>query len=329
MYQTIARFLAAAVIVACAGTTAFAADKVTFQLDWIPGGDKSPIYICIHFDICAKHDLEIDIASGRGSSDAITKMATGTSEVGVAGLSALMTAKAREGAPVKAVMAYFTKGPHAFYTTTGTGITKLSDVAGKKVATAPFSSSNVFLPLVLDANGIDPASVTIINAEPGALGPLLMTGQVDAVISWVTSFSLYTAQSKEAGKEIVVLPWSEGGLTLYSATLMASDKFLTERPEVARRFVKAYQESVAFMIGNPEGAAEALVAMVPELDLKVSTGSAKDALPLIDNEVTDKDGLGVIEPGRLKSTWMWVSKSQKLPEDALDPESVVDRSFLN
>ena len=47
---------------------ASAADKVIFQLDWLPGGDKAPIYVCIQEGFCSQAGLEVEIASGRGST---------------------------------------------------------------------------------------------------------------------------------------------------------------------------------------------------------------------------------------------------------------------
>ncbi|KUF11975.1 ABC transporter substrate-binding protein [Pseudoponticoccus marisrubri] len=316
--------LAAALLAA----PAQAQDKVTYQLDWLPGGDKAPIYVCIHEGICAEAGLEVTIEPGRGSSEAITKLATGTSDIGSAGIEALMAARATEGVPVTAVMNIFNTGPHAFYTTAGSGIESITDVAGKTIATSPFTSSNVFLPLVLDENGMSEDDITLTKSDPGALGPLLMTGRADAIIAWLTDVSRYTNQAEEAGKEIVILPWADAGLELYSASLVASDSFLAERPDVARRFVAAFKASMEFAHANPDKAAEAVAAVVPELSAEDVAGSWLDASKLAFNEVTEMYGLGALDPDRLEATWTRVAASQGLDEAALDPESIVDRSFL-
>lgn len=305
-----------------------AQDLVTYQLDWLPGGDKSPIYVCVQEGFCADAGIEVKIEPGRGSSEAITKLATGSSDIGSAGLGALMAAKATESVPVTAVMSIFNTGPHAFYTTADQGIAKLTDVKGKKIATSPFTASNVYLPLVLADNGMAEADIELTKADPGALGPMLMTGQQDAIIAWLTDVTRYTAQAKEAGKEIVVLPWADAGLVLYSASLVASDTFLSERPDVAKRFVAAFKKSVEFAQANPDKAGEAVAAMVPELDAAYVTSSWGDASALVFNAVTDKDGLGAFEPERVAATWARVAASQGLDPAALDPESIIDRSLL-
>lgn len=320
--------VSAAALGTALATPAAAMDKVTYQLDWLPGGDKAPIYVCIHEGFCADAGLEISLEPGRGSSEAITKLATGASDVGSAGIEALMAARANEGVPVTAIMNIFNTGPHAFYTTKDKGIASITDVKGKAIATSPFTSSNVFLPLVLEENGMTEGDITLTKADPGALGPLLMTGQADAIIAWLTDVSRYAGQAEEAGKEIVVLPWAEAGLELYSASLVASDSFLADRPDVAKRFVAAFKKSLEFAHANPDKAAEAVSAIVPELGSEDVKGSWLDASKLAFNDVTEKYGLGTFDKDRLAATWMRVAASQGLDQEALDPESVVDRSFM-
>ncbi|WVM90252.1 ABC transporter substrate-binding protein [Halopseudomonas pachastrellae] len=74
----------AMVIAMSASGFAAAADKVTYQLDWLPGGDKAPVYAGIQQGFFADEGLEVTVASGRGSTDAITKIATGQADIGSA-----------------------------------------------------------------------------------------------------------------------------------------------------------------------------------------------------------------------------------------------------
>nr|WP_284739448.1 ABC transporter substrate-binding protein [Rhizobium sp. CG5] len=325
----ISKTLSAATVAALltAGSAA-AADKVVFQLDWLPGGDKAPIYVCIDKGFCADEGIEVAIEPGRGSTEAITRLAAGTSDVGSADIGALMAAKVTEKVGITAIMSIFNKGPHAFFAIKGTGVTKIEDVKGKQVATSPFTSSNVFLPLVLADKGMTEADITLTKADPGALGPMLMTGASEVIIAWMTNVSVFTKQAASAGKELEVLPWYSAGLDLYSASLLASDKFITERPDVAKRFVKAFKKSLEYVKSNPDESAVAVNKIVPELSVDDVKGAIMDTLILEFNDVTDKDGLGVFETARLAETWKRVSAAQKLEPAALDPEAMVNRSFL-
>ncbi|MBX9761385.1 MAG: ABC transporter substrate-binding protein [Beijerinckiaceae bacterium] len=319
---------ASAFALAASFSAASAQDKVIFQLDWLPGGDKAPIYICINRGFCKEAGLDVSIASGRGSTEAITKLGTGSSDIGSAGMEALMAAKAREKVPVVAVMSIFNQGPHAFFTLKGNNVTEMKDVKGKRVATSPFTASNVFLPLVLSDMGMSESDIRLTKADPGALGPMLMTGATDVIIAWMTDVSRYTNQAIAAKREIVVMPWSTQGLNLYSASLVASEKFLKERPDVARRFVAAYKKSMEFANSNQAESVKAVTSVVPELNAVDVEGSLKDMLVLMHNDVSAKDGLGSLEPKRLAETWARTAASLKLDPKSLDPETVVDRSFM-
>ncbi|MEQ8966925.1 MAG: ABC transporter substrate-binding protein [Azospirillaceae bacterium] len=311
------------------GAPALAADQVTFQLDWVPGGDKAHVYVGVQQGFFAEEGIELEILSGSGSTDAITRIATGASDIGVCGLGALMAAKVESPElPVTAVMSVFTDGPHAIFTTADTSIDALTDVGGTTVGTAPFSSSNVYWPLVLSENGVDPESVEIVNTEPGSLGPMLMTGRIDAAIMWVTNEPLLEPQAAEAGKELVMMPWSDYGLEMYSTSLVVSDSFIEENPDLLRRFNRAFAKSMAFMRDNPAVAAEALATIVPEIDAAVAEGQIRAALDLAFNDATEAAGPGNFDPDRLAGTWDWVSRAQGFAPDAIDPESVVDRSFV-
>ncbi|MEH6491794.1 ABC transporter substrate-binding protein [Halopseudomonas sp.] len=318
----------AMVIAMSASGMAAAADKVTYQLDWLPGGDKAPVYVGVQQGFFADEGLEVSIASGRGSTDAITKIATGQADIGSADIGALMAARAQDTVPVSAVYMIFNQGPHAFFSLSDSGIENFSDIAGKKVATSPFTSSNAFLPLVLKANDMPADAVSLTKSDPGALGPMLVTGNTDAIIAWVTNIALFKQQAAAAGKDINVIRWSDAGLLLYSSAVVASDKFLGERPDVAKRFMRAFDKSLRFTNEHPEKAAADLHTMVPEVDAAVATAQIGDSMELVFNDISKADGLGSMTPERIATTWKWVAEANELSADSLDPETIVNRDFM-
>ena len=108
MLHKLSRPLLLAAALGCT-SAAFAADKVTFQLDWLPGGDKAPVYVGIQQGFFAAEELEVSISNGRGSTDAITKMATGQADVGSADIGALMAARAQDQVVITSYSIHYTK----------------------------------------------------------------------------------------------------------------------------------------------------------------------------------------------------------------------------
>ncbi|WP_089138888.1 ABC transporter substrate-binding protein [Vibrio rumoiensis] len=309
-------------------TNVLAADKVNFQLDWLPGGDKAPVYVAVQQGFFAEQDLDVTIRQGKGSTDAITKVATGTADIGSSDLVSLLVAKANDDVPVKAIYSLFSKAPYAFYVLDNSGINSVKDVANKKIVTSPFTSANVFLPLLLRKNHVEEDSVTLTKADPGALNPMLITGKSDVMISWVTDSVKNQSQAEAVGKKLKILPWHDAGLDFYSSSLIASDRFLAEKPDVAKRFVKAYAKAVAYTWAHPEQSAKGVHNMVPEVDIKQATDTIISIEGLVINDVSNKDGIGAFTPERLAETWKWTAEAQQLNASKFDPESAITRDFI-
>jgi NitT/TauT family transport system substrate-binding protein len=303
-------------------------EKVTFQLDWLPGGNKAPVYVGKQLGYFHDAGIEVAIASGRGSTDAITKLATGSSDIGMADIASLLAAKAKSEVPVKAVMSIFSQAPHAFFTLKGNGINGVKDVKGKRIATSPFTSSNVFLPLLLDQYGLNESDVTLTKTDASALAPMLITGRTDVIIGWVSDVEKFQVMAKKTGRELIVMPWHEAGLKMYSTALIASDRFLAERPEVAKRFIKAYKKSIEYTWAHPVEAAAMLNKIVPEVDAKIAADTITSIHQLVYNDFSKLHGLGQFESHRLNDTWHSVALAQQLASDSLSPESAIATDFL-
>ena len=273
-----------------------AAEKVTFLLDWIPAGDSATVYVAVQKGLFAAEGLDVTVQSGRGSSDVITKLATGTADMATGGLAALLQAKAESNVPVTAVYSIYTAQPDAIFTTEGSGIDSLKDLVGKKVATATFSSSNVVWPLVLEANAVDPAKIDVLKVDPGTLAPLLATGKVDAVINWVTGAPAFEGPLGEANKKLKLISWADHGFNGYGLSVFASDKMLKERPGTVKKFLAAFNKAKNMAIADPSIAAASLKASLPETDVATAEKQWQAAIPLMVNATEKADGDGAFEP---------------------------------
>lgn len=318
--------LIASALLALFSQSVLAADKVRWLNDWLPAGDKAAIYLGVEQGLFAAEGIEVEIASARGGSDVVTKLATNSADFGSAGLASLLQAKAQGEVPVVAVAPIYNKQPDAFFTAEGSGIESFKDIVGKTVATPTFSASNVVWPLLLERNGIDPASVRLLKVDPGALAPMLATGKVDATINWLTVAPGFVRALGEADKTLKTIPWSEYGFEGYGLSLVASQRFVQSNPDVAKKFVKAYRQAQANAIADPAAAAAALKKMVAEVDEQQAEEQFAASVPLMVNEISEAEGAG-FDAQRLATTWEWVARAQGLEVDSLDPASAIDSSL--
>jgi NitT/TauT family transport system substrate-binding protein len=315
-------------MVIAAGLPAFAAEKVTFMIDWLPAGDKAVPYLGVQMGLFAAEGLDVRIQSGRGSSDVVTKLGTGAADMGTGGLAALLQARAEAPVPVKAIMSIYTLQPDALFTTETSGISGIKDVVGKTIATATFSSSNVAWPLVLKANGVDASKVDLLKADPGALAPMLASGKVAATINWITVAPAFVKPLAESGKKLKLVMWSDYGFDGYGLSVFASERMLKQHPETVKKFMRAYAKATAMAIADPLAAAKAVHALAPEVDVAVARDQFAASIPLMVNAISKKDGMGAFEKGLLATTWKWTAEAQNMPLNKIDPETAVDRSFI-
>ena len=311
-----------------ANAAAVAAEKIVFMIDWLPAGDKAVPYLGVQEGLFAAEGLEVTIQSGRGSSDVVTKLGTGAADLGTGGLAALLQARAQTPVAVKALASIYTLQPDAIFTTEGSGISTLKDVAGKTIATATFSSSNVSWPLVLKANGIDPAKVDLLKADPGALAPMLAAGKVagdDQLGDGRSGFRQAACRNGQETESHRLVGLRLRRLWTFGVRVREN----TDRaPRNGEEIHARLHESDADGDRRSDGRGQGLKAMVPEVDVDVARAQFAASVPLMVNDISKKDGDGAFEKALLAKTWKWTAEAQNMPLDKLDPETAVDRSFL-
>jgi NitT/TauT family transport system substrate-binding protein len=307
---------------------AHAAEKLVYMNDWLPGGDKGLPFYAVQKGLFAKAGLEVSVQTARGSTEGLTRISTGTADVGSGGFAALLQAKAEQKIPVTAVLSVFTMQPDAILTVEGSPIKTLKDLEGKKIATATFTSSNVSWPIVLKANGVDESKIQLLKVDPAALVPMLATGRVDGTINWSTASHAFVKALAETGKKLKIIPWSDYGFDGYGYSVWVADKLIAERPEAVRAFVGAFIEGIKMALANPKDVAAALKATFPEMDTALVEQQFLTIVPLIDNPISKAEGIGTFQKERVFKTWEWTAKAQNMAITSFDPERAVNRSFI-
>ncbi|WP_245288379.1 ABC transporter substrate-binding protein [Bradyrhizobium sp. WSM4349] len=132
-------------------------------------------------------------------------------------------------------------------------ITSLKDLKGKTVA-APFGSTTHYLLLqALKEEGVDPASMKILDLAPSDIAAAWLRGDIDAAWFWEPNLGKAV---KNGGKILVTSgEMAKRGYPTWDIGVVMN-AFAEKYPSYVDKFIKAECEGIDFWLKNPEKTAE-------------------------------------------------------------------------
>jgi NitT/TauT family transport system substrate-binding protein len=325
MALTKRRLLAAAASLMAFAVPAVQAQEtpIKFQLDWRFEGPAALFLMPVAKGHFKAEKLDVTVDAGNGSGGAVTRVASGTYDMGFADLAAVMEFHANNPtAPNKpvAVMMVYNNTPAAVLALKKSGIKTPADLTGKKLGAPVFDAGRKAWPIFAKANKVGNVAWTAM--DPPLRETMLVRGDIDAI----TGFSFTSLLNLEArgvkAEDVVILPYPQHGVKLYGNAVIASESFLKKNPEAVKAFLRAFTKGVKDTIQDPKAA----IATV-----KARDGIINDALETrrlqmtLDATVLTPDaraeGFGAVSPGRLSLMASQVS-------DAFDTKARVNAAAV-
>ena len=226
---------------------------VKFQLDWRFEGPAAMFLVPAAKGYYKAEKLNVTIDAGNGSGGTVTRVASGTYDMGFADLAALMEFHANNPtAPNKpvAVMMVYNNTPAAVLALKKSGIKSPADLNGKKLGAPVFDAGRKAFPIFAKANNV--SGVQWTSMDPPLRETMLVRGDVDAI----TGFSFTSLLNLEArgvkADEIVTLPYPQYGVKLYGNVVIAGEEFLKKNPEAVKAFLRAFSKGMKDVIADPK-----------------------------------------------------------------------------
>jgi NitT/TauT family transport system substrate-binding protein len=228
---------------------------IKFQLDWRFEGPAALFLVPATKGYYKAEKLNVTVDAGNGSGGTVTRVASGAYDMGFADLAALMEFHANNPtAPNKpvAVMMVYNNTPAAVLALKKSGITKPSDLTGKKLGAPVFDAGRKAWPIFAKANNVGAVNWTAM--DPTLRETMLVRGDIDAI----TGFSFTSLLNIEARgvpvSDVVVLPYPSYGVKLYGNAVIASEDFIKKNPEAVKAFLRAFTKGMKDVIADPAGA---------------------------------------------------------------------------
>ncbi|MCE2915472.1 MAG: ABC transporter substrate-binding protein [Rubrivivax sp.] len=302
---------------------------IKFQLDWRFEGPAALFLASAAKGYYKEAGLDVTIDAGNGSGGTVTRVASGTYDMGFADMAALMEFHANNpDAPNKpvAVMMVYNNTPAAVVALRKSGIAKPADLNGRKLGAPGFDAGRKAFPIFAKANGI--SGVNWTSMDPPLRETMLVRGDIEAI----TGFSFTSILNLEARgvkpEDIVVLPYAAHGVKLYGNVIIATPKILKENPQAVRNFLKAFAKGAKEVMADPDPAVEFVKARDGIINVELEKRRLRMAIDaVVASPDARAEGFGVVVPGRLALMASQVSDAFAT-KTRIDPNAVWTDAFL-
>lgn len=273
--------------------------------------------------------LSVAINVADGSTDAIARVATGSSDFALVDINALIRFRDKPGAaPIKAVFVLFNQAPYAIIARKSRGVRALADMDGKSLGVAEGDLSIRLWPAIARQNGIKPAHVKLSSISAAVREPMLSAGQVDAVTGFSYQSAVNLRDRGVPADDLAVLRFADYGCESYGFAVIVNPRLAATKPEAVKGFVRAVIAGTHLTIKDPGRAVDEVIGRMEDGHRKLEL----DRLRLIirDNILTGevkRQGIGGIDPARFERSIDQIAedfKFQKRPTAA----DIFDGSFL-
>ncbi len=214
-----------------------------------------------------------------GSNKALEFLRGGALDFGSTAGSAVALARAN-GLAAKAIYVYSKPEWTALVTRADSGISKIEDLKGKRVAVTRGTDPHIFLLRALDSKGLSESDIeTVLLQHPDGY-QALVSKQVDA---WAGLDPHMARAELESGAKLF---YRNPGFNSYGL-LNTREAFAKDNPEIVRRVLAVYEKARAYAVAHPDELRADLIeaASVSEAVARRQLGERTDlSQPLLGDE---------------------------------------------
>lgn len=309
-------------VVFTVGGTAFGEDSVTLRLDWVIGSEQAPIFLAREKGFFRDEGINVEVLAGEGSTVTVKLVGNKSNDFGLATADQTLMAHAK-GLPVVAVAVISQKSPGGIIFPKNKPIRALEDLYGKRLGTQIKGVVHKHWEAVAKMHNTDRKRITELPFDR-AIAQAIAADQIDAGVAFFFNDGLLL---EAKGMPMDWLPFSKLGLQMYSTSLIVHEDMLKEKPDLVRRFTRAFIKGWTYSKEHPDEALNIFLKLYPRIDPVYAKLKLPVVLGLTESEDTKKNGFGY----STRTGWEEMQKAligMELMATAIDVTKVFTNDYL-
>jgi NitT/TauT family transport system substrate-binding protein len=239
---------------------------VTMTLDWLIEGSNLGFVMAHEKGFYSDAGLDVTVTAGKGSAITAQMVSAKASQIGFSD-GFVVASGIAQGMAIRTVGSIFRRGPSAIMMLESSPIKTPKDLEGKTVAITAGSAVFKQWPAFVKGAGIDASKIHLVNIDAAGLGPALISGKVDAIGGYVSS---YVPGIEIRGKQQARILWfADNGVNVVSNGIVVHDDLIKSDPDLLRAFVPASIKGFLHGRQHPDEAVAAVMKYSPTADAAI------------------------------------------------------------
>lgn len=264
-------------------------EKVTVILDYVANTNHTGMYVALDQGYYEEAGLDVEIIEPTEGATA-TLVAVGKGDFGISYQEDVTIAlTSADPLPIKAIATILQHNTSGFVTSADKDISSPRDFEGKTYAGWGGPGEEAVLNAVMTQAGADFSKLTMVVSDGSGFEAL--KDKVD-IMWFFEGWDNVTCKLNDFPIHYMPVRDLDPRLDYYTPVIIASNKTLTERPEMTEKFLAATEKGYRYAIEKPEESAAILQKYAPDYSLEMLTMSQEY---LSSKYMEDTDQWGVMK----------------------------------
>jgi len=266
--------------------------RIPFLLNWYANPYHAPIFVAKEMDYFKREGVNLAVIEPTDPSDVTELVGTGRADIGLKAMIHTIAARAK-GFPIKAIGILLDEPPTGLlcYNKERTSVvSSIQDLKGKRIGYVG-EFGKYILDDLLRKNGVNPDDVK--TSRVGMRVPhVLARGLIDAGIGLGNCQLIEVEDMMDTPGAASFLKFDESmGIhcCFCSVLYIANERFLNERPEEARGFMRAIKSATDLTLHEPDQAFNLLCNALPRLKDETNHRIFHASLPYVAKDLATKE----------------------------------------